>query len=68
MKNMEVLIFERVFQLKSWSYNLGLPDLDSRPDLFDLFALHDRLDLYDLDGLYAFLLVLQPSALVDLRR
>ncbi len=68
MKNLEVLISERVLQLRSWSRDLGLPDFDSKPDLFDLLALHDLPDLHDLHDFHAFLLVLQSLALVDLRR
>ncbi len=52
MKNLGVLISERVLQLRSWSH--------------DLLALHDLPDLHDLHGLHAFLLVLQSSALVGL--
>ena len=36
-----------IFQLRSWSLDLGLPDLGSEPDLFD-FLIFDLLDLLDL--------------------
>ncbi len=55
-----------IFQLGSWPHGLGPPDLDSRPDIFDLLIL----DLL-LQHLLAFdllLLPLHPSAPMGLRR